>query len=469
LTTWSNVFKLYDLPLTNKKELVENSQVQLTKKLNLATHHINHFAEPIEIEKLAGHYGTPLYIIDENTLHKRVRDLRNAYARFNGHVKLAYSVKANFTPAVLTSFIKDGITFDITSLGELHFLTRCKAPPENMIYTSVTEEFQEYYEVLQSGIRKVVVSSFSGLTNLAKAAHKLAIKPLTMIRVNPEVGVKAEICASYKNGKFGVPLNGGTIDNAAQMVKHLMDNDLLQFEGFHFHLGSQITDFSCFIHAFDKMHNFMTKMKKEFPKFTVNTFDIGGGTPVFYNESVPTPSQMADSYVPRLNRLVESHGPFDLLIESGRYLVAESSMLISKIVNTKEYDEQEIVIVDTGYHLLLDAALLKQEYPQETVSTLSPSNEQGRSTNGKSIHLTGRLCDTYDVFPQSKASDLTGAKIGRYVSFYNVGAYSVVFNMPFHCQTKPAIVMKTMNGEYRLVRRGTSYEQLFIDEGGSLI
>ena len=139
-------------------------------------------------------------------------------------------------------------------------------------------------------------------------------------------------------------------------------------------------------------------------------------------------------------------------------------MLISKIVNTKEYDEQEIVIVDTGYHLLLRSGAFEARIPT-TVSTLNPSNEQGRSTNGKSIHLTGRLCDTYDVFPQSKASDLPGAKIGRYVSFYNVGAYSVVFNMPFHCQTKPAIVMKTMNGEYRLVRRGISYEQLFIDEG----
>ena len=97
---WSNVFKLYDLPLTNKKELVENSQIQLTKKLNLTTHCINHFAEPIDIEKLAVRYGTPLYIIDEGTLHKKVRELRNAYSRFNGHVKLAYSVKANFTPAV---------------------------------------------------------------------------------------------------------------------------------------------------------------------------------------------------------------------------------------------------------------------------------------------------------------------------------------------------------------------------------
>ena len=56
-----------------------------------------------------------------------------------------------------------------------------------------------------------------------------------------------------------------------------MDNDLLRFEGFHFHLGSQITDFSCFIHALDKMDAFMTKMKKEYPSFQVNTFDIGGG------------------------------------------------------------------------------------------------------------------------------------------------------------------------------------------------
>lgn len=446
---------------------MENSQVQLTKKSNLARYHLNRFAEPIDIDILASRHGTPLYVIDENTLHKKVRELRNAYLGFNGHVKLAYSVKANFTPAVLTTFIKDGITFDLTSLGELHFLTRCKAPPENMVYTSITEEFQEYYEVLQKGVRKVVVSSFSGMTNLAKAAQKVNVKPLAMVRVNPEVGVKAEIRASYRNGKFGVPLNGGTTDNATKMVKHLLDNDFLHFEGFHFHLGSQITDFMCFVHAIDKMHNFMTKMKKEFSKFTINTFDIGGGTPVFYSESVPTPSEMADGYVPRLNQLVESHGSFDLLIESGRYLVAESSMLISKIVNTKEYNEQKVVIVDAGYHLLLDAALLKQEYPQETV--FKTITEQTCVTNTKGIHLTGRLCDTFDVFPQSRVSDLAEAEVGKYVSFYNVGAYSAVFNMPFHCQTKPSIVMKSENGEYRLVRKGTSYEQLFIDEGGSLI
>jgi diaminopimelate decarboxylase len=308
------------------------------------------------------------------------------------------------------------------------------------------------------------------MTNLARAANKVNIKPLTLIRINPEVGVKAEVRASYKNGKFGVPFNGITIDSATKMVKHLIGNNLLRFEGFHFHLGSQITDFSCYTHALDKVDAFITKMKKEYPNFMINTLDIGGGTPVFYNNPVPSPIQMAENYVNRLNHLIDTHGKFELMVESGRFLVAESSILISKIVNTKEYNDHKIVIVDAGYHLLLDAALLKQEYPQEIV----PIFKNGEKTTikqavSKNIHLAGRLCDTYDVFPLSRVSTLDEADIGRYVSFYNVGAYSIVFNMPFHCQTKPPIVMKTSDGEFKLVRKGTSYEQLFIEEGGNIL
>ena len=330
---------------------------------------------------------------------------------------------------------------------------------------------KKYIEVLKSGVRRVVVSSFNGMTNLAKVASKVGggAVPLTMIRVNPEVGVKAEVRASYRNSKFGVPFNGGTIESAAKMVKHLMGSDLLRFEGFHFHLGSQITDFSCYTHALDKMDGFIAKMKKENPAFQINTFDIGGGTPVFYNDPVPTPSQMAENHVSKLNQIAETHGAFTLMIESGRFLVAESSILVSRIANTKEYNEHKIVIVDAGYHILLDAALLKQEYPQEVVHVMADNNGKANTlTTVKNTHLAGRLCDTYDVFPLSKVSDLSESEVGRYISFYNVGAYSVVFNMPFHCQTKPPIVMKDSDGKFRLVRKGTMYDHLFCEEGGEL-
>ena len=450
--------------------MVENSQIQLVEKPTAVN--LNRFVKPVDINKLVAQYGTPLYLIDEDTLHAKAKELHKAYSKFKGQIKVAYSIKANFTPAVVKTFMKDGMAFDLTSLGELYFIKQCKADPENIIYTSVTEELEEYIEVLQSGVRRIVVSSFNGMTNLAKAASKVGgggAVPLTMIRVNPEVGVKAEVRASYRNSKFGVPFNGGTIDSAAKMVKHLMGSDLLKFEGFHFHLGSQITDFSCYTHALDKMDAFITKMKKENPAFQVNTFDIGGGTPIFYNDPVPTPAQMAENHISKLNQLAETHGSFTLMIESGRFLVAESSILVSRIVNTKEYNEHKIVIVDAGYHILLDAALLKQEYPQEVVPVVPDS--KGKTTalaTVKNIHLAGRLCDTYDVFPLSKVSDLSESEVGRYVSFYNVGAYSVVFNMPFHCQTKPPIVMKDSDGKFRLVRKGTTYDQLFREEGGEI-
>jgi diaminopimelate decarboxylase len=448
--------------------LVENSQVQLVKKPTATT--LNRFVKPIDINKLVAQYGTPLYLVDEDTLHVKAKELHKAYSKFKGQIKVAYSIKANFTPAVVKAFMKDGLSFDLTSLGELYFIKQCKADPENVIYTSVTEEQEEYIEVLKSGVRRVVVSSFNGMTNLAKAASKVGgTAPLTMIRINPEVGVKAEVRASYRNSKFGVPFNGGTIDSAAKMIKHLMGSDLLKFEGFHFHLGSQITDFSCYTHALDKMDAFITKMKKENPAFQVNTFDIGGGTPVFYNDPVPTPAQMAENHVSKLNQLAETHGTFTLMIESGRFLVAESSILVSRIVNTKEYNEHKIVIVDAGYHILLDAALLKQEYPQEVVQVVTgDKNKTTTFATVKNTHLAGRLCDTYDVFPLSKVSDLSESEVGRYVSFYNVGAYSVVFNMPFHCQTKPPIVMKDSDGKFRLVRKGTAYDHLFCEEGGEI-
>jgi diaminopimelate decarboxylase len=452
---------------TNKKKLDENSQIQLVENFNLTTPALNRFAKPTDISKLVTRYGTPLYLIDENTLHSKVKELYSAYTRFNGYVKVAYSIKANFSPAILRAFVKDGLTFDLTSIGELRFATHCNVDPDNIIYTSVTEEAEEYIEVLRSGVRKVVVSSFNGMTNLSKAAHKVGLKPQTMIRVNPEVGVKAEIRASYRNGKFGVPINGGTIDSATKLVKHIMDDNLLEFEGFHFHLGSQITDFSCFTHALDKMDVFITRIKKNYPNFQVNTLDIGGGTPVFYNEPVPSPLKMADNHIDRLNELIERHGKFELMLESGRFLVAESSILVSRIVNIKEYNGHRIVIIDAGYHLLLDAALLKQEYPQEVIPT-HPIMGTEENTISKNTHLVGRLCDTFDVFPLSKASNLNYADIGKYLSFYNVGAYSVVFNMPFHCQTKPPIVMKTSDGDFKLVRKGTSYEHLFIEEGGDI-
>ena len=71
---------------TNKntlKKLMKNSQIQLVKNLNLTTPALNRFAKPSDINTLVALYGTPLYLIDEDTLHAKARELHNAYSKFN--------------------------------------------------------------------------------------------------------------------------------------------------------------------------------------------------------------------------------------------------------------------------------------------------------------------------------------------------------------------------------------------------
>ena len=58
----------------------------------------------------------PIYVIDEYALRKKVATLENAYSTFNGPVRVAYSIKANFNPAVLKVFHSEGIIFDLTSI-----------------------------------------------------------------------------------------------------------------------------------------------------------------------------------------------------------------------------------------------------------------------------------------------------------------------------------------------------------------
>ncbi|MEO9365652.1 MULTISPECIES: diaminopimelate decarboxylase family protein [Candidatus Nitrosocaldus] len=487
---------------TNKELGEHKSKLQLVQEINL---NLNRFMSDDELYEAIEKFGTPLYIIDEETLHRKVRELLDAYKGFKGKRQIAYSVKANFNPSVIRAFIKDAIMFDLTSLGELYFYTRCGGDASAVIYTSVAEEEDEYLQVLKAGVGRVVVSSYNGLLNLISAASRLGIRPRTMIRINPEIAVKAEVKASYRHGKFGVPFNTNARDSATNMIKRIMQDNMLEFEGFHFHLGSQITDYTCFTHALDRLDAFITNMKKIYPNFTFNTIDIGGGTPVSYGEYVPTPAEMASSIVDKLNRIAENHNNnFTLVIESGRYLTAESTILVSRIVNTKEYTNDRFLIVDSGYHILLDAALLKQEYPQEVFpskddnssSNSSSNSDYSNNSNGNSsnyhskydarscngnnsnhnesytpvrTHLVGRLCDTYDIFPISKASRLNGAKKNRYIVFYNVGAYSIVFNMPFHCQTKPPILMKMSDGRLVLVRKPTTIEHLFLEEGGDML
>jgi diaminopimelate decarboxylase len=414
-----------------------------------------------ELFHLAEKFGTPYFLIDEAALRGTVSELEQAYQKFKGTFRMAYSIKANYNPSVIRTFVSEGIMFDLTASNELYFLLKCGGAPENVIYTSITETMAEYEYIMKLGVRKIVVSSFNGLLNLIEARARVGENVEVLIRINPEVTVKAELRFSVKHGKFGVPLDSADEDSALSLLRRILSTPGLIFEGFHFHLGSQIEDPSCYPIALEKLESFILGARRELGDFPLRTIDIGGGLPVSYGKTVMSPGDFASQVLEQLNSLVESLGEkFTLIVESGRYLCAESTIMVSRIVNVKKFDETKYVYLDAGYHNLLDSALLKHEYPVEVIP--------GGNASPRKTVLSGRLCDALDVFPTSSRSKLGGAEPGKLVVFRDVGAYSFVIASQFHCQPKPYILMRTTQGTHTVVRKGQDIDELFAEEGGDL-
>ncbi len=415
-----------------------------------------------DLYSLAERYGTPYFLVDEATLRKKVSEVESAFTDFKGKFRVAYSVKANFNPSVIKTFAGEGIMFDLTATSELHFVLRSGGSPASVMYTSITETEKEYEEVLALGVKKVVVASHNGLLNLTEAAGKTGREVQVMVRVNPEVHVHAELRGSMGHGKFGLQFNGGSEDSAFSVLRRILATPGLKFEGFHFHLGSQIEDPACYAEALERLEAFVLGARRQLGQFEVKTIDIGGGLPVSYGRKVPSPKEMASKIVGQLNSLAESMGGrFTLVAESGRFLTAESTVLVCRVVNIKSFGDAKYVYVDAGYNTLLDSALLRHEYPVEVVPG-------GRVSPQKTV-LAGRLCDPLDVFPTSTRSRLAGAGVGKLVVFRDVGAYSIVMNMPFHSQPRPYVLMRTTQGPVRVVRKGQDVDALFAEEGGDLL
>ncbi len=415
-----------------------------------------------DLYNLAAEFGTPYFLVDEATLRRKVSEIEQAFSEFKGAFRVAYSVKANFNPSVIRTFIGEGIMFDLTAPNELYFLLKCGGSAESVVYTSITETEAEYEIVLGLGVNRVVVASSNGLANLIEALAKTGAEASVMIRVNPEVSVHAELRGSLRHGKFGLQLEGPGQDSAFAVLKRVLSTPGLNFEGFHFHLGSQIEDPLCYAEAIEKLERFILDSRKQLGEFPVGTLDIGGGLPVPYGKNVPSPKEVAAKIVGELNSLIESvGGRFTLIAESGRFLSAESTVLVSRIVNTKKFGENKYVYIDAGYHVLIDSALLRHEYPVEVVPGGKPALQ-------KTV-LVGRLCDPLDVFPTSGRSKLGDAEVGKLVVFREVGAYSLVMNMPFHSQPRPSVIMRDSKGSYVVVRKAQSVDQLFLDEGGDCL
>jgi diaminopimelate decarboxylase len=398
-----------------------------------------------EIRSLAERFGTPCYVYRADVIRARVR----ALAAFD---VVRYAQKACSNLHVLRLVRGEGALIDAVSLGEIERALRAGfrtgREPAEIVYTSDVIDDATLERVLELGI-PVNAGSEDMLDQLGRRRRGHPV----WLRVNPGFGHghsrKTNTGgASSKHGIWHENLNGA--------VKRI-DEHGLELVGLHMHIGSG-ADFEHLQRVAGAMAAQLRGLARD-----VRAVSAGGGLPVPYRAG-DAPLDV-DAYfrvwdAARRGLAAQLGHPLQLEIEPGRYLVAESGLLLAEVRATKTVGGNRFVLVDAGFDNLVRPAMYGSWHE------ISVVRRHGDAAPGASVPtiVAGPLCESGDVFTQGEGGivaprDLPEAQVGDLVVIHDAGAYGASQASNYNSRPyAPEILID--GGEARLIRRRQSIDEL---------
>ncbi|GIL38807.1 diaminopimelate decarboxylase [Roseiterribacter gracilis] len=401
-------------------------------------------ADDIALSTIADKVGTPTYVYASSTIEQNYARLANALSPLG--VRIAYALKANSNQAVIATLARLGAGGDIVSGGELTRAMAAGIAPDRIVFSGVGKTADEVAQALRAGIHQFNVESIPELDLIDRVAASVGIRANVALRVNPDVdaGTHAKITTGRKDNKFGIDL-----DDAAAAWTRAVSLPNLNPVGLAVHIGSQLIDLTPYRAAYRRLADLVRALRAQ--GHEVSRLDLGGGLGVGYRGE--TGPDVAD-YAALVREMVSDLG-CSLMVEPGRYLVAEAGCVLSRVLFVKDGSARRFVILDAGMNDLLRPALYDSFHAVVPVKQAAPDAV---------IHpadIVGPVCETGDTF--AKARELPPLEQGDLVAFLHAGAYGAVMGSTYNTRPLAAEVLVAGN-KFELVRPRQTVEDLLSRE-----
>lgn len=363
-------------------------------------------------------YGTPTYVYNLDLITQQVHYLQSLLPG----ATILYAVKANPNGAILRHLASHGVGAEAITLGEVERAVHAGIKVENIILGGPRQDMPLIQRVLELGIRQVSLDSLSQWQSWKDVDADVRFFP----RVNPALDPRTHehLATGVATSKFGM-----TPAEASEVAEALASRNKLA--GFHVHAGSQITQT-------DVYNDIFAVLSPLYQTFKPTHLDIGGGFGV--------PGFPFEVFRDKV-RAFAAHFNLDLIIEPGRYLVAEAGVLLSKVLHIKS-GALNHVIADAGMADLLRPALYGASHPVRVLG------KPGRSLLAD---IDGPLCENADRLGRNL--ELPEVEAGDLLIIEQAGAYGHTMSSNYASSYRPAEVV-LHKGQFRLVRKRETLEDL---------
>ncbi len=396
--------------------------------------------ENVSLASIADEFNTPCYVYSKSAL---TQAFENFSAGFKGSDHLVcFAVKANPSLAILNLFAKLGAGFDIVSGGELARVLAAGGDPKKIVFSGVGKTEAEMQAALNAGIFCFNVESASELLRLNDVASFMGKVAPISLRVNPNVDAKTHpyISTGLKNNKFGVAYEDA-LDIYLQAAK--MSN--IAIHGVDCHIGSQITELSPFLDAFDRVLSLVDALAEN--GIVIQHIDAGGGIGICYHDETPPEfSVFATAMRAKLgNRKVK------LVFEPGRALVGNAGVLLTKVEYLKHTESKNFAIVDAAMNDLMRPALYDAYHD---IQAVQPRKDD---TAALTYEIVGPVCESGDFLGHDRTLALVEGDI---LAIMSAGAYGMSMSSNYNTRPRAAEVM--VDGDQcHLIRKREQIVDLF--------
>ena len=399
-----------------------------------------------DVTALAEAFGTPLYVYSADAIVERAEMLRAAFEALPA--TLCYAVKANSSLAILKLLAERGCGFDIVSGGELERVKR--AAPEalgKVVFSGVGKQAWEMDAALAAGILLFNVESDAELELLSERAVALGKTARVALRVNPDVFAETHpyISTGLSAHKFGIAIAG-----ARAVYARAAKLPGLRPEGVSVHIGSQIRAVEPFGQALRRVRVLVDELRSD--GIDIHYVDAGGGFGVEYGDAAFDPAASVAAYAAEITRVLQCLD-VQLLLEPGRFLVAQAGALVTRVLYTKRNGEKNFVITDAAMNDLIRPALYQAHHE------IVPVERQERPP--VTADIVGPVCESGDFFARDR--ELPEVKAGELVALLDAGAYGMSLASHYNTRVRAAEVL-VENGSARLVRRRETLAELMAAE-----
>ena len=401
---------------------------------------------------LAGEFGTPLYVMDEEQVRENCRRYLQTMQKKYPRGKILYAGKAFLVLAMAKLVAEEGLGLDVVSGGELYTALKAGFPAERLYFHGNNKSRQELLEALEAKIGRIVVDSFSELQELQELSASRRQKVDVLLRVKP--GIEAHthdyIQTGREDSKFGLGFS-----EAREAVRQILSAaPYLELRGFHCHIGSQIFQLEPYRLAARAMLDFMSEVRAE-TGYVASELDLGGGLGIRYTQGDNPPS--IETFVETVAATVQDEAeqrkyPLpELLLEPGRSITGEAGITLYRVGVIKEVPGVRCYVsVDGGMMDNIRPALYQARYEAMIAN-------KALQEPVKTVTVAGKACESGDLLLE--ATCLPPVEKGDLLAVFSTGAYCYAIASNYNRNPRPPVVF-VRNGKPRVVVRRETYGDL---------